>query len=58
MQVKTAILTGLFFVRHQGGSEAMDDFFTFARKYIEKQESTYVYEGELGSTLLANPKTL
>ena len=34
----------------------MDDFFTFARKYVEKQESTYVFESELNSTLLANPK--
>ena len=58
MQLKTAILTGLFFVRHQGGSDAMDDFFTFAKKYIAQQESHYVYEGELSSTLLVNPQTL
>ena len=56
MQYKIAILSSLFFVRHQGGSDAMDDFFTFARKYVEKQESTYVFESELNSTLLANPK--
>lgn len=36
MQTKIAILTGLFFVRHQGGSEAMDDFFTFAKKYVTR----------------------
>ena len=35
MQMKMSILTALFFVRHQGGTEAMDDFFTFAKKYIE-----------------------
>ena len=34
----------------------MDDFFTFARKYVEKQDSSFVYEGELNSTLLSNPK--
>ena len=58
MQTKIAILTGLFFVRHQGGTEAMDDFFTFAKKYVERQEPTFVYESELGQSLLVKPQTL
>ena len=55
MQTKIAILTGLFFVWHQGGTEAMDDFFTFAKKYVERQEPTFVYESELGQSLLVKP---
>jgi len=35
MQIKVMILSSLFFVRHQGGTEAMDDFFTFAKKFID-----------------------
>ena len=58
MQLKTAILTGLFFLRHQGGSDAAEDFFTFAKKYIEKQNSHFVYECELNSNLIYNTQTL
>ena len=47
MQLKTAILSAMFFVRHQGGTDAMDDFFTFARKHLATQESNFVYEGEM-----------
>lgn len=44
------ILSALFFVRHQGGSEAKDDFFTFARKYMDGQDKAdFVYRSELTS---------
>jgi len=53
MQLKLLILTALFFVRHQGGTEALDDFFTFARKHIDAQPSpSFVYEQELTSMQL------
>ena len=58
MQMKMSILTALFFVRHQGGTEAMDDFFTFAKKYIEQQDQTYVYNSELAQSLLVSPESL
>lgn len=58
MQKKIAILTGLFFARHQGGSEAMDDFFTFARKYVSRQDPTFAFESELGQSLFVKPQTL
>ena len=53
MQLKVMILAALFFVRHQGGSEAMDDFFTFARKHVDQQASPdFVYRSELHSLQL------
>ena len=53
MQLKVMILSALFFVRHQGGSEAMDDFFTFARKHIDAQpQPDFVYRSELQSLQL------
>jgi len=36
----------------------MDDFFTFAKKFVEKQDTTFVYESEMGQSLLANPSSL
>ena len=36
----------------------MDDFFTFAKKFVEKQEPTYVYESEMGQNLLVSPQSL
>ena len=52
MQVKVSILTALFFARNQGGSDAVDDFFTFARKYMLKQSNSYHFENVVNSTLL------
>jgi len=56
MQFKVMILSALFFVRFQGGSQSLDDFFTFARKHIgEKQASdtSFVYRAELNTLLIA-----
>ena len=36
MRIKAEILTGFFFSRNQGGSEAAENFFTFARKLMMK----------------------
>ena len=53
MQLKVMILSALFFVRHQGGSEAMDDFFTFARKHVDAQpQPDFAYRSELQSLQL------
>jgi hypothetical protein len=36
MKLKTLILCSLLFARHQGGSESLDDFMTFAEKFEAK----------------------
>lgn len=58
MQTKIAIFQAHLFVRQQGGSEANDDFFTFARKFIEQQEATYIFKQEMDGTLLASPQMI
>ena len=59
MQLKVMILSALFFVRFQGGSQSLDDFFTFARKYVgEKQanDTSFVYRAELNTLLIAQAR--
>ena len=58
MRVKAEILTALFFSRNQGGSEATDNFFTFARKLMMKQDSTYNYEGTIQSLMMVSSKAI
>lgn len=58
MQHKVMILTALFFVRHQGGSEALDGFLTFAKKSLDsKNTPTVAYEAEMEEILLVDDTT-
>ena len=58
MKIKVDIMTALFFVRNQGGSEAVDDFFTFARKYMLKQTSAFHFESAANSSILCTPDSV
>ena len=59
MSYKIVILTALFYVRHQGGSEVLEDFFTFAKKHVDKihRDNQLVYHSEMASALV-EPKLI
>ena len=58
MKVKTLILSSLFFARHQGGSESLDDFLAFAEKFEAKQSDDFALKATLESTFLCTPTSV
>lgn len=58
MQVKVEILIALFFARNQGGADAEESFFTFARKHMKKQTNTFNMENTLSTLLMKSPQTV
>ena len=57
MQLKVMIFQALLYARNQGGSESIDDFFTYARKFMMKQDNTYRFSSTLNAMLLCSPST-
>jgi len=57
MRLKAEILTGLFFSRNQGGSEVADGFFTFARKFMMKQDGSLMYDTTMQTTFMSTPES-
>ena len=58
MQVKVEILIALFFVRNQGGSDAEETFWTFARKHMKKQSEIFNMESTVKTLMMNIPQTI
>ena len=56
--MKTLILCALFFSRHQGGSESLDDFLMFAEKFEDRQPDDFALQTTLESTFLCTPTSV
>ena len=57
--MKVLILASLFYARHQGGSDSVDDFLEFAKKFGAKQGGGFAFKTALGSSFLnASIRTL
>ena len=52
MRNKVDTLRALFFARSKGGSESLEDFFTYVRKKLNSAENIQQYQGVANSTLL------
>ena len=49
MQLKVLILASLFYSRHQGGSESIDGFIEFSKKFEAQQSGDFAFKTALNT---------